>query len=57
MRPPDLRRYARPGADVGGGDQRMTLTQDSAFVGRDKDPARAVDIVERLWLHALWGGQ
>jgi AcrR family transcriptional regulator len=34
----------------------MTLTHDSAFVGRGDDPARAVDVVERLWLYALWGG-
>jgi AcrR family transcriptional regulator len=34
----------------------MTLTHDSTFVGRGEDPARAVDIVERLWLNALWGG-
>ncbi|WP_193043600.1 TetR/AcrR family transcriptional regulator [Mycolicibacterium baixiangningiae] len=34
----------------------MTLTQDSAFVGRGEDPARAVEVVERLWLYALWGG-
>jgi AcrR family transcriptional regulator len=35
----------------------FTLTQDSAFVGRGEDSARAVDIVERLWLSAFWGGQ
>jgi hypothetical protein len=35
----------------------MTLTQDSTFVGRGEDTARAVDIVERLWLNALWGGR
>lgn len=34
----------------------MTLSHDSAFVGRGKDPASAVEIVERLWLSALWGG-
>jgi hypothetical protein len=33
----------------------FTLTHDSAFVGRGDDPARAVDIVERLWLSAFWG--
>jgi AcrR family transcriptional regulator len=33
----------------------FTLTQDSAFVGRGEDPARAIDIVERLWLNAFWG--
>ena len=35
----------------------MTLIHDSSFVGRGDDPARAVDIVERLWLNALWGGK
>ncbi|MGV0814086.1 TetR/AcrR family transcriptional regulator [Mycolicibacterium boenickei] len=35
----------------------MTLSHDSAFVGRGLDPARALDVVERLWLNALWGGQ
>jgi AcrR family transcriptional regulator len=35
----------------------FTLTQDSAFVGRGEDSARAVDIVERLWLSAFWAGQ
>jgi hypothetical protein len=34
----------------------MTLSQDSAFVGRGRDPDRAIEIVERLWLYALWGG-
>jgi len=34
----------------------MTLTHDSTFVGRGQDPARAVDVVERLWLYGLWGG-
>ena len=32
----------------------MTLSQDSLFVGRGPDPSRAVEIVERLWLSALW---
>ncbi|TPG36764.1 TetR/AcrR family transcriptional regulator [Mycolicibacterium hodleri] len=34
----------------------MTLSNDSAFVGRHDDPARAVAVLERLWLNALWGG-
>jgi AcrR family transcriptional regulator len=34
----------------------MTLSGDSAFVGRGEDPRRAVDVVERLWLTGLWGG-
>ncbi|MGK2868630.1 MAG: TetR/AcrR family transcriptional regulator [Mycobacterium sp.] len=32
-----------------------TLSQDAAFVGRDTDPVRAVEVLERLWLSALWG--
>jgi AcrR family transcriptional regulator len=32
----------------------LTLTHDSTFVGRGQDPARAIDIVERLWLSAFW---
>jgi hypothetical protein len=34
----------------------MTLSRDSAFIGRGGDAQRAVEIVERLWLSALWGG-
>ncbi|MCT7366588.1 TetR/AcrR family transcriptional regulator [Mycolicibacterium llatzerense] len=34
----------------------MTLSHDSAFIGRDGDPQRALAIVERMWLSALWGG-
>ena len=34
----------------------MTLTHDSTFVGRGEDSSRAVEIVEKLWLNALWGG-
>ena len=33
----------------------LTLSHDSGFVGRGEDPARAVDVLERLWLNALWG--
>lgn len=33
----------------------MTLSRDSTFVGRDQDPADAVEIVERLWRYGLWG--
>ncbi|MGW0157985.1 TetR/AcrR family transcriptional regulator [Mycobacterium sp. NPDC003323] len=32
-----------------------TLSHDTAFVGRGTDPARAVEVLERLWLNALWG--
>jgi len=34
----------------------MTLTLDSTFVGRGQELSRAIDIVEKLWLNALWGG-
>jgi AcrR family transcriptional regulator len=34
----------------------FTLTQDSAFVGRADDVGRAVEIAERLWVAAFWGG-
>lgn len=34
----------------------MTLSHDAAFVGRDDDPQRAMAILERMWLGALWGG-
>lgn len=33
----------------------MTLTHDSTFVGRGEDPGRAVDVLERLWVAAIWG--
>jgi AcrR family transcriptional regulator len=33
----------------------MTLSHDSAFVGRETDPGRAVDALERLWVSAFWG--
>src|SRR3954464_297774 len=32
----------------------MTLTHDSTFVGRGCAPERAIEIVERLWMSALW---
>jgi len=34
----------------------LTLSRDSAFIGRDGDPQRAIEILERMWLSALWGG-
>jgi AcrR family transcriptional regulator len=34
----------------------LTLSHDSGFVGRGNDPIRAIDVVERLWLNALWAG-
>lgn len=35
----------------------MTLSGESLFLGPDPAPDRAVDLLEKLWLHALWGGQ
>lgn len=35
----------------------MTLSGESLFTGPDRDVDRAVDVLERLWLHALWGGK
>lgn len=35
----------------------MTLAHDPAFIGRGEDPQRAIDVLERLWLNALWGGR
>ncbi|MFN8033261.1 MAG: TetR/AcrR family transcriptional regulator [Mycobacterium sp.] len=34
-----------------------TLSGESAFLGPERDMDAAVRIVEKLWLHALWGGQ
>lgn len=35
----------------------FALSGDSAFVGPDRDVDRVVQVLEKLWLHALWGGQ
>lgn len=35
----------------------MTLSAESLFVGPDRDMDRAVKVLEKLWLHALWGGR
>ena len=35
----------------------QTLSGESLFVGSDPDLAKAVQVLEKLWLHALWGGQ
>ncbi|MCG7579697.1 TetR/AcrR family transcriptional regulator [Mycolicibacterium sp. OfavD-34-C] len=48
---PDIRALVRTLTAV----TSMTLSHDSAFVGRDQDPARAVEIVQRLWQYGLWG--
>jgi AcrR family transcriptional regulator len=33
----------------------MTLSGESMFTGPDRDLGRAVAVLEKLWLHALWG--
>ena len=33
----------------------MTLSGESVFTGPERDLRRAVDVLEKLWLHALWG--
>ncbi len=35
----------------------MTLSGESMFTGADRDLGRAVAVLEKLWLHALWGSQ
>lgn len=35
----------------------LTLSGDSAFIGRDTEATRAVAVLEQLWLSALWGGR
>ena len=35
----------------------MTLSGESMFTGPDRDLGRAVAVLEKLWLHALWGRQ
>ena len=35
----------------------MTLAGESMFVGPERDLDRAVEVLENLWLHALWGGR
>ena len=35
----------------------FTLSGESSFVGPDGDLDQALRIVEKLWVHALWGGQ
>lgn len=35
----------------------FTLSGESSFVGPDRELEPAVRVVEKLWLHALWGGQ
>lgn len=35
----------------------MTLSGESLFTGPDRDIDRTVDVLEMLWLHALWGGR
>jgi hypothetical protein len=33
----------------------MTLSGETLFTGPERDLLRAVDVLEKLWLHALWG--
>ena len=35
----------------------MTLSGESIFTGPERDVDRAVAVLEKLWLHALWGRQ
>jgi AcrR family transcriptional regulator len=35
----------------------LTLSGESMFTGPDRDLARAVGVLEKLWLHALWGSR
>lgn len=35
----------------------LTLSGESLFSGPDRDIGRAVGVLEKLWLHALWGGR
>lgn len=35
----------------------LTLSGESLFTGPDRDVDRAMAVLEKLWLHALWGGQ
>ncbi len=35
----------------------LTLSGETAFVGPDRNLDQAVRILEKLWLHALWGGR
>lgn len=35
----------------------MALSGESTFIGPDRDLRRAVDVLEKLWLHSLWGGK
>jgi len=35
----------------------LTLSGESMFTGPDRDLARAVDVLEKLWLNALWGSR
>ena len=34
----------------------LTLSHDPGFIGRGINPGRALEVLERLWLNALWGG-
>jgi AcrR family transcriptional regulator len=49
----DVRRLVRTLAAT----TAFTLSGESAFVGPDRDVDAAVQVLEKLWLRALWGGQ
>ncbi|MDQ1321015.1 MAG: TetR/AcrR family transcriptional regulator [Actinomycetota bacterium] len=35
----------------------MALSGESLFLGPERELDRTVDVLEKLWLHALWGGR
>jgi hypothetical protein len=35
----------------------LTLSGESLFLGPQRNLDKAVQVLENLWLHALWGGQ
>lgn len=37
------------------GTTALTLSGETSFTGPDRDLPRAVAVLEKLWLHALWG--
>jgi hypothetical protein len=39
------------------GTTALMLTGDPILTGSDSDRDRRVRVLEKLWLHALWGGR
>jgi len=35
----------------------LALSGESLFLGPERELDRTVDVLEKLWLHALWGGR